>query len=123
VEPNNPLDGVINICVVAGKKSYDYLRALQIHHIEAHNNPEVWSTIANSIRSVWYKNCGHPVRLIETFLNKRIGGTSNWTAYWIAAGRTKEQSRNDCHYRVQVPTHKIFLYPLSKKFPQELTCE
>ena len=77
---------------------------------------------ARTVSSHWEGKYGHPIVLLETFVEKeRFRGTSYAAANWTKAGTTKGRSRNDHGHRLQVPAKDIYCYPLSRHFRRELT--
>ena len=77
---------------------------------------------ARTVSSHWEGKYGHPIMLLETFVEKdRFRGTSYAAANWTKAGTTKGRSRNDHGHRLQVPAKDIYCYPLSRHFRRELT--
>ena len=69
----------------------------------------------------WEAKYRHPVVLVETFVDReRFEGTCYRAANWIHAGQTTGRSRQDRHRTLQVPVKDVYLYPLSRRFRQEL---
>jgi hypothetical protein len=79
--------------------------------------------IASQIGQDWEAKYGHPVVLLETFVEReRFRGTvyraANWQRVGVTAGRTR-QGRHTC---LRVPIKDIYLYPLRREFRPAL-CE
>ena len=75
-------------------------------HILAH--------IASRIAADWQGRYGHPLHLLETFVQQdRFNGTCYQAANWIHVGRTTGRTRQDRHNRVNAPFKDIYLYPLT----------
>lgn len=70
----------------------------------------------------WLKKYGHPICLVETFVEKdRFQGTCYKAANFLAVGETQGRSRQDRHQTLSVPVKDIYLYPLHKHF-REMLC-
>ena len=73
--------------------------------------------VTRRITADWMKRYGHPIYLLETFVEQeRFRGTCFRASNWIAVGQTKGRSRNDRYYTLKVPVKDIYLYPLAKRF-------
>jgi Domain of unknown function (DUF4338) len=69
----------------------------------------------------WERKYGHPILLVETFVDhQRFAGTSYRAANWIRLGATTGRSRQDRSHTLAVPVKDIYLYPLHRRFRQEL---
>lgn len=90
---------------------------VRVPHLASH----ILGRIARRISSDWLKKYGHPIYLLETFVEQeRFQGTCYQAANWIYVGQTKGRSRNDRHATLQVPVKDIYLYPLTKRFREVL---
>jgi len=70
----------------------------------------------------WQDKYGHPIRLVETFVEReRFAGTSYRASNWIRLGTTTGRSRQDRQRRLQVPVKDVYLYPLDPRFRKELS--
>jgi hypothetical protein len=69
----------------------------------------------------WQKRYGHPIYLLETFVERdRFAGTSYKAANWIHVGETKGFSkRGSSHYRHR-NIKNVYVYPLIKDFRERL---
>jgi hypothetical protein len=81
------------------------------------------SRIAQRLSNDWQAKYGHPIYLLETFVEcSRFAGTCYQAANWIRVGQTKGRSRQDRadgkHH--QVPIKDIYLYPLHPRFRELL---
>jgi len=73
--------------------------------------------VARRISRDWIDKYGHPVYLLETFVEKdRFLGTCYKAANWKYVGETQGRSRNDRYATLQVPVKDIYVYPLVKNF-------
>ena len=81
-------------------------------------------TLGQVVRRVsadWQQKYGHPVVLLETFVERdRFKGTSYTAANWIRLGATTGRSRQDRYTTLQVPVKDVHVYPLRADFRQVL---
>lgn len=78
--------------------------------------------VAGRIARDWQSKYGHPVVLLETFVEQqRFRGTVYRAANWQPVGVTAGRSRQDRHTCLQVPRKEIYLYPLRRSF-REVLC-
>ena len=93
---------------------------VRVPHLASH----ILGRIARRISSDWLKKYGHPIYLLETFVEQgRFQGACYQAANWICAGQTKGRSRNDRYATLKAPIKGIYLYPLIKKFREALKHE
>lgn len=91
---------------------------VKVPHLASH----ILGLISRRISSDWQVKYGHPVHLLETFVEKdRFKATCYKAANWIYVGETTGRSRNDRYSKLSVPIKGIYLYPLSKNF-REVLC-
>ena len=77
--------------------------------------------VANRIGRDWQAKYGHPVVVLETFVEQqRFRGTVYRAANWESVGVTVGRSRQDRHTCLQVPRKEIYLYPLRRSFREAL---
>lgn len=77
--------------------------------------------VAGRIARDWQAKYGHPVVLLETFVEQqRFRGTVYRAANWQSVGVTAGRSRQDRHSCLQVPRKEIYLYPLRRRFREAL---
>ena len=77
--------------------------------------------VAGRIARDWQAKYGHPVVLLETFVEQpRFRGTVYRAANWQPVGVTTGRSRQDRHTCLQVPRKDIYLYPLRRRFREAL---
>jgi hypothetical protein len=73
--------------------------------------------VAGRIARDWQAKYGHPVVLLETFVEQqRFRGTVYRAANWLPVGVTAGRSRQDRHTCLQVPRKEIYLYALRRSF-------
>ena len=69
----------------------------------------------------WETQYGHRIALVETFVDReRFAGTCYKAANWIHTGATTGRSRQDREHTLKVPVKDVYLYPLDRRFRQEL---
>ena len=77
--------------------------------------------IAGRLEEDWQGKYGHPVVLLESFVEReRFRGTVYRAANWQAVGITAGRTRQDRHTCLQVPLKDIYLYPLRRSFREAL---
>lgn len=77
--------------------------------------------VVRRLASDWQEKYGHPVFLVETFVDRsRFAGTCYRAANWISLGRTQGRGRQDRHWRWDKPVKEIYAYPLIRHFREVL---
>lgn len=93
---------------------------VQVPHLASH----LLARIARRISGDWIQKYGHPIHLLETFVEQdRFRGTCYRAANWICVGQTQGRSRNDTDRTLQVPVKDVYLYPLIPDVHKVLTYE
>ncbi|MCL0070152.1 DUF4338 domain-containing protein [Dehalococcoidia bacterium] len=91
---------------------------VMVPHLASH----ILGRVARRISADWIEKYGHPIYLLETFVERdRFRGTCYRAANWILVGQTKGRSRNDRYATLKVPVKDIYLYPLTKGFRKVLS--
>ncbi len=104
--------------LIANNMRFLILPWVRVKHLASH----VLGLAARSLSAHWQAKYGHPIYLLETFVDsERFAGTSYAAANWIEVGRTQGRSRNDRNHRLQVPIKSIHCYPLCREFRRHLT--
>ena len=81
----------------------------------------ILSRIARRISDDWQHKYGHPVYLLETFVDcSRFRGICYRSANWILTGQTGGRTRNDRNHDIQAPVKDIYVYPLTRDFRRRL---
>jgi len=81
----------------------------------------VLSLISHRISYDWSAKYGHPVYMLETFVERdRFKGTCYKAANWICVGETTGRGRNSRTKAGELPVKDIYLYPLHKRFREKL---
>ncbi len=108
-----------NLIYIANNTRFLIFPWVNIENLASH----LLSLISKRIGSDWMIKYGHPVYLLETFADRsRFSGTSYKAAGWNNVGQTKGRTREDRHHSIKCSIKDIYLYPLSRRFRQELTC-
>jgi hypothetical protein len=77
--------------------------------------------VARRIGRDWQAKYGHPVVLLETFVQReRFRGTVYQAANWQRVGQTTGRTRQDRHTCIQAAVKNIYVYPLGCGFRQVL---
>ena len=77
--------------------------------------------ITRRLSGDWQEKYGHPLHLVETFVEReRFAGTDYQAAGWIALGATTGRGRNSPGLAPQGPVKAIYLQALSADFRQWL---
>jgi hypothetical protein len=88
-----------------------------VPHLASH----LLARLARRLPYDWQAKYGHPVHLIETFVDRsRFKGTCYRAANWICVGQTQGRSRQDRDRTLRVPVKDILLYPLTPDFREKL---
>lgn len=70
----------------------------------------------------WEAKYGHRIVLVETFVDReRFRGTCYRAANWIHTGATTGRSRQDRQHTFRVPIKDVYVYPLRRRFRQDLS--
>ena len=86
---------------------------VRVPHLASH----ILSRIASCISVDWQKKYGHPVYLLETFVDRSLfRGVCYQAANWTLTGQTKGRTRNDRNHEIQATVKDVFVRPLVKDF-------
>jgi len=106
-----------NINLITNNTRFLVLPWVEVPNLASH----VLGKVAGLISSDWEEKYGHPLHMLETFVERdRFAGTCYRAANWTRVGQTKGRSRNDTHFTMNVPVKDVYLYPLSKRFRENL---
>jgi len=106
-----------NLSLVTNNVRFLILPWVKVEHLASH----VLAKVARRIRADWVAKYGHPIYILETFVEcSRFLGTCYKASNWICVGKTKGRSRNDRYSTLKVPVKDIYLYPLVKRFKEVL---
>lgn len=81
------------------------------------------SRIARRLSRDWQSKYGHPIYLLETFVqHDRFSGAAYRAANWLRVGQTKGRSRQNRPdgRPYHLPIKDLYLYPLDRRFRQRL---
>ncbi|MEA1928012.1 MAG: DUF4338 domain-containing protein [Candidatus Auribacterota bacterium] len=91
---------------------------VQVPHLASH----LLSRISRRLSADWISKYGHPIYLLETFVDRsHFRGICYQAANWILTGQTKGRTHNDRDHIIKAPVKDIYVYPLSKMF-REVLC-
>jgi hypothetical protein len=77
--------------------------------------------VARRVARDWQAHYGHPVVLLETFVEReRFRGSCYRAANWLQVGQTQGRTRQDRQHQLQTPVKDVFVYPLQRNFRQQL---
>jgi hypothetical protein len=82
----------------------------------------ILSRVARRLSGDWQGKYGHPIYLLETFVDTaRFRGTCYRAANWECVGQTRGRGRQGRdHQRLTATVKDIYLYPLHRQFRQKL---
>lgn len=107
-----------NLHLVTNNMRYLILPWVRVAHLSSW----ILGRVLRRLSSDWQQKYGHPILLVETFVERqRFAGTSYKAANWLWVGTTAGRSRQDRQHRLQVPVKDIYLYPLHHQFRQVLS--
>jgi hypothetical protein len=90
---------------------------VRVRHLASH----VLSLITRRLSGDWQAKYGHPILLVETFVEReRFAGTCYQAAGWMGLGATTGRGRNSTGLAPQGPVKQIYLQALSAPFRQWL---
>ncbi|MEK9134191.1 MAG: Druantia anti-phage system protein DruA [Pseudomonadota bacterium] len=106
-----------NINLLTNNTRFLILPWVSVPHLASH----ILGLILRQLRADWLSKYGHPVHLVETFVEQsRFRGTCYRAANWQCVGQTRGRSRQDRYTTLRVPVKDIYLYPLIQDFRREL---
>jgi hypothetical protein len=90
---------------------------VRVPHLASH----ILSRVTRCLSHDWQAKYGHPIDLLETFVERdRFAGTAYRAAGWIALGATTGRGRNGPGRAPQGPVKEVYLQPLSADFRRRL---
>ena len=90
---------------------------VRVPHLASH----LLSQVAHVLSADWLAKYGHPIDLLETFVDRdRFRGTCYRAAGWRHVGATAGRSRNDVDNTLRVPVKDIYVLPLTADFRRRL---
>ena len=106
-----------NLALIANNSRFLILPWVKVAHLGS------WllGRVARRIAQDWQAKYGHPVVLLETFVEReRFRGTVYRAANWQRVGVTAGRTRQDRHTCIQVAVKDIYVQPLCRGFRQVL---
>ena len=109
-----------NLHLITNNMRFLILPWVHVPHLASH----ILGRIAKRINPDWQNKYGHPIYLLETFVEcERFRGTCYKAANWRYVGQTKGRTRNDRYNSIHKAIKDIYLYPLTKNFRELLRCD
>lgn len=106
-----------NIRFVVYNSRYLILPWVRVPHLASH----LLGWVAREVSGEWERAYGHPVYLLETFVDpSRFRGTCYRAANWVHLGQTTGRGKDDQTNRVNRPLKDVLGYPLTKRFHELL---
>jgi hypothetical protein len=102
-----------NIHLIAYNTRFLILPWVRVPHLGSH----LLGRMARRVSSDWQKIYGHPIYLLETFVDpSRFRGTCYLAANWIVVGETTGRGKDDQTNRPNRPLKQILVLPLRHDF-------
>lgn len=90
---------------------------VRVPHLASH----ILSLITRRLSQDWQNKYGHPIDLVETFVEReRFAGTCYRAAGWMSVGATTGRGRNAPSLAPQGPVKEVYLRPLRADFRARL---
>lgn len=90
---------------------------VRVPHLASH----VLSRVARRVSRDWVEKYGHPIHLLETFVERdRFRGVCYQAANWVCVGSTTGRTRNDPDRSIQAAVKHVYLYALTRRFREAL---
>jgi hypothetical protein len=105
--------------LIANNTRFLILPWVRVTHLASH----ILGRIAQRLSGDWQAKYGHPIYLLETFVQcDRFTGTAYRAANWVRVGQTKGRTRQDRPDGTwhQAAIKDVYLYPLHRRFRQHL---
>ena len=106
-----------NLGLIANNSRFLILPWVTVPHLGSW----ILGQVAGRIARDWRAKYGHPVVLLETFVEReRFRGTVYRAANWQPVGVTTGRTRQDRHTCIQVAVKNIYVQPLCRRFREVL---
>jgi hypothetical protein len=108
-----------NLHLLANNTRFLVVPWAHVPHLASH----VLGRIARRLSADWQAKYGHPIYLLETFVQcDRFTGAAYRAADWVRVGQTKGRTRQDRPDGTwhQAAIKDVYLYPLHRRFRQHL---
>jgi hypothetical protein len=114
----NPEQRVRNLHLLTNNTRYLILPWIRVPHLSSW----ILGQVLGRLSADWKSKYGHPIALVETFVEReRFAGTSYKASNWLCLGATTGRSRQDRQHMLRVPVKDVYLYPLDRRFREELS--
>jgi hypothetical protein len=102
---------------LANNSRYLILPWVKVPHLASH----ILSLVCRRISNDWMSKYGHPLYLLETFVERdRFQGTCYKAANWVHVGKTTGRGRDSKSAEAVLPIKDVLVYPLGKGFRESL---
>jgi len=106
-----------NLGLIANNSRFLILPWVTVPHLGSW----ILGQVAGRIARDWRAKYGHPVVLLETFVEReRFRGTVYRAANWRSVGVTAGRTRQDRHTCIQAAVKDIYVHPLCRSFREVL---
>jgi hypothetical protein len=106
-----------NLGLIANNSRFLILPWVKVPHLGSW----ILGQVAKRMTQDWQTKYGHPVVLLETFVEReRFRGTVYRAANWQPVGVTAGRTRQDRHTCIQVAVKDIYVHPLCRRFREVL---
>ena len=106
-----------NLGLIANNSRFLILPWVKVPHLGSW----ILGRVAGRIARDWRSKYGHPVMLLETFVEReRFRGSVYRAANWQSVGVTAGRTRQDRHTCIQVAVKDIYVHPVCRRFREVL---
>jgi len=103
---------------LANQQRFLILPWVRVVHLASH----LLAQATRRLSADWQTRYGHPVWLVETFVEQdRFAGTAYQAAGWLCLGTTTGRTRQDRQRTLQRPIKSVWVKPLHPDFRKPLT--
>ena len=107
-----------NLRLIAYNTRFLILPWVRVPHLASH----LLGRVARQISGDWERLYGHPIHLLETFVDtERFLGACYRAANWICLGRTRGRGTKSLTHRVTCSIKQMWVYPLGRDFRARLS--
>jgi len=109
-----------NLKHLANNTRFLILPWVRVQNLATH----ILAKINKRISADWLEKYGHPLFLLETFVEQqRFSGTCYQAGSWINTGQTTGRTRDDRNHKIKTAVKSVWLYPLTSRFREKLQNE
>lgn len=102
---------------ITNQQRFLILPWVRVPHLASH----VLALALKRLSGDWHKRYGHPVWLVETFVEEeRFAGTAYQAAGWLRVGQTTGRTRQDREHTREVPLKSVWVKALHPRFREQL---